>query len=147
MNGTVFGSVDELNWAAVGVSILVAFVLGSVWFAPGVLGNYWARQVAHYTGVPETEIASAAARPSSLLRWAVGMALNVIVLAMVIEAARGDSAPEGIALGVAVWFGFAATFSSWPPIFARMPWEWWLVNNGAFLLMQVGTGALLAVWR
>ncbi len=31
--------------------------------------------------------------------------------------------------------GLAATFSSWPPVFARMPWGWWLVNNGAFLLM------------
>jgi hypothetical protein len=147
MNNTIFGFIEDLNWAAVAVSVFLAFVLGSVWFSPSVFGTYWARQVTRYSGTPEPEITSGVARPASLAPWLVGMAINVIVLALVIEGVRADSAGEGIALGLAVWLGFAATFSTWPPIFARMPWEWWFVNNGAFLVMQVAAGTILALWK
>ena len=50
-------------------------------------------------------------------------------------------------LGLVLGVGFGATFGSWPAIFARMPWEWWLVNAGAFLLMQVAMGVILAAWQ
>lgn len=59
------------------------------------------------------------------------------------EAVNADSAGEGVVLGL----GFGATLSRWPPIFARLPWQWWLVNNGAFLLMQDAIGAILGAWR
>ena len=36
---------------------------------------------------------------------------------------------------------------SWPPVFARMPSAWWLVNNGAFLLMPAAMGAILGAWQ
>jgi hypothetical protein len=139
--------IDDLNWAAVGGSLLIVFVIGSIWFTPAVLGNYWARQVSRYSGASQAEITSGASRPGALLRWIAGMSINVIVLALAVVAAGGDSAVEGIVLGAILWLGFGATFSSWPPIFARMPWEWWLVNNGAFLAMQITAGAILAVWR
>ncbi len=139
--------IDDLNWAAVAVSVVVAFVIGSAWFMPGVLGTYWARQVSRYSHASEMEITSGASRPAALLRWIAAMSMNVIVLALVVGAAGADSAVEGIVLGVILWLGFGATFSSWPSIFARMPWEWWLVNNGAFLIMQIAAGGILAVWR
>ena len=143
----ILESIDELNWVAVGASLLAVFVLGAAWFTPAVLGTYWARQVARYSGASEAAITSGAAQPVSLLKWVVSMAVNVIVLALVIEGVGADSAVEGMTLGMMVALGFGATFSGWPPIFARMPWEWWLVNNGAFLIMQVAAGTILAVWR
>jgi hypothetical protein len=64
-----------------------------------------------------------------------------------VEAVDADSVGDGIVLGLVLGAGMGATFSSWPPIFARMPWQWWLVNNGAFLLMLVAMGAILGGWR
>ena len=137
----------ELNWAAVGVSLLVAFVIGSVWFAPPVLGGFWARQVSRYAGIPKSEVRARSSKAGPLTRWLVTMAINAVVLALAVKAVGADSPTDGVVLGFTLWLGFGASFSSWPPILARMPWEWWLVNNGAFLLMQVAMGAILASWR
>jgi hypothetical protein len=49
-------------------------------------------------------------------------------------------------LGLVLGLGLGATLASWPPIFARMPWQWWLVNSGAFVLMQVAMGTILGAW-
>ena len=143
----IFDFIYDVNWAAVSVSLLVAFVLGLGWFTPAVFGSYWARQVARYTNISEADITSSAALPVPLVRWIVGISVNVVVLALVIEALDADSALDGAVLGITLSLGFGATISAWPPIFARMPWEWWLVNNGAFLLMQISAGSVLAIWR
>jgi hypothetical protein len=140
-------AIDDLNWGAVAGSAAVSFVLGLAWFTPPVLGHYWARQVAHYSGASEMETLDEGARPDRLLKWIVGISINVIVLALVIEGVEADSAAEGMLVGGALSLGFGATLSSWPPIFAKMPWQWWLVNNGAFLLMQTTAGGILAAWR
>ena len=66
---------------------------------------------------------------------------------MTVEAVGASSVGEGLVLGVVLTVGFGATLASWPPIFARMPWSWWLVNSCAFLLMQVAMSVILAAWR
>ena len=68
-------------------------------------------------------------------------------MGMAVEAVSAKSSGEGVVLGLVLGVGFGATFGSWPAIFARMPWEWWLVNAGAFLLMQVAMGVILAAWQ
>lgn len=137
----------DVNWAAVGASLVAAFAIGLVWFAPSALGGFWARQVSRYTGIPEGEITSGASQAAPLAQWLVGFAIAAVALALAVEAVGADSAGDGVVLGLVLGIGLAATLSSWPPIFARMPWEWWLVNNGAFLLVLVAMGAILGAWQ
>lgn len=96
---------------------------------------------------PEGEITSGASQPTSLAKWLVGIAVAALVTALAVEALGADSAGEGVVAALVLGLGFASTFSSWPPIFARMPWAWWLVNNGAFLLMLIVMGAILGTWQ
>jgi Protein of unknown function (DUF1761) len=134
---------NDVNWPAVGA----AFAIGLVWFSPSALGSFWARQVSRYAGIPENEITSGAAQPGALAKWLVGIAITAMAMALTVEAVDADSAADGIVLGLGLGLGFGATFSSWPPIFARMPWQGWLVNNGAFLLMLLAIGAIVGAWR
>lgn len=143
----ILDCLGDVNWAAVGASLVAALAIGLVWFAPSALGGFWARQVSRYTGIPEAEITAGASQPPALAKWLVGIAITAAVLALAVEAVDADSAGDGAVLGLLLGGGFGATFSGWPPIFARMPWKWWLVNNGAFLLMQVVMGAILGAWR
>jgi hypothetical protein len=138
---------NDINWAAAGASLVAAFAIGLLWFSPSALGGFWAQQVSRYTGIPEGEITSGASQGSPLAKWLVGVAITAVVMALAVEAVGADSAGDGIVVGVALGVGLGATLSSWPPIFARMPWEWWLVNNGAFLVMLVAMGAVLGAWR
>ena len=77
----------------------------------------------------------------------MGFAITALVLALAVEAVGADSAGDGVLFGPVLGVGFGATLSSWPPIFARMPWALWLVNNGAFLLTSAAMGAILGAWR
>lgn len=138
---------NDINWAAVGASFVAAFAIGLVCFSPSALGRFWARQVSRYTGMPEGEITRGASQAPPLAKWLVGFAITAVVLALTVEAVGADSAGDGVLLGLVLGVGFGATLSSWPPIFARMPWAWWLVNNGAFLLMLAAMGAILGAWR
>lgn len=138
---------DDVNWAAIGASVVAAFAIGLIWFAPSALGSFWARQVSRYTGITEGAITSGASQGTRLAKWLVAIAFTAVVMALAVEAVGADSAGDGVVLGLVLGVGFGATFSSWPPIFARMPWEWWLVNTGAFLLMQVAMGAILGAWQ
>jgi hypothetical protein len=143
----ILDAFNDLNWAAVGVALVAAFAIGSIWFAPPVLGNYWARQVSRYTGIPESRITEGAGRPGTLVEWVVVTAANAVVLGLAVEAIGADTAGEGIILGLVLGVGLGSTVTAWPPIFARMPIEWWLVNNGAYLLMQAAMGAILGAWQ
>jgi hypothetical protein len=138
---------NDVNWAAVGASLVAAFAIGLVWFAPSALGSFWARQVSRYAGIPEGDITSGASQATPLAKWLLGIAITAVVMALTVEAVGADSAGDGVVLGLVLGIGFGATLSSWPPIFARMPWQWWLVNSGAFLLIQVAMGAILGAWR
>lgn len=143
----ILDSLNDLNWAAVAASPVAAFAIGMAWFSPSVLGGFWARHVARYTGVAEADIAAAASRPQALAQWLAGFTVAAVAMALSAKAVDANSAGDGIVLGLVIAVGLAATFSSWPPIFARMPWAWWLVNNGAFLLMLAAMGAILGAWR
>ena len=136
---------DDLNWAAVIVSTVASFVIGLVWYAPPVLGGYWARQVSRYAGIAEGDL-TATPPVAALGLWLAGMAFNAVALALLVEGVGADSLGEGIVLGLVAGFGLGATFFSWPAIFARAPWGWWAVNSAAFTLMQVVMGAILAAW-
>ena len=138
---------DDINWAAVGVSLVVAFAIGLVWFSPSALGGFWARQVSRYTGMPEGEVIKGSSQAPPLAQWLLGFAITAVVMALAGEAVGADSAGDGVVLGLVLGVGLGATLSSWPPIFARMPWAWWLVNNGAFLLVLASMGAILGAWR
>jgi len=137
----------NLNWIAVAASALLGFGIGLAWFAPRSLGTIWAGHVSRYTGIPPVEIADAASRLPALGAWLTTIAINAVVVALVIELVGAKSALDGALIGLAIGVGLGATLSTWPLIFARMPRTWWVLNTGAFLVMQVAMGAILGVWH
>jgi hypothetical protein len=143
----ILDNLSDLNWAAVGASVAAAFAIGAVWFSPSVLGGFWARQVARYSGLAEADITAAASRPQALAKWLVGFAVAAVTMALSAKTVGADSAGDGVVLGLVLAIGLAAPLSSWPPVFARMPWAWWVINNGAFVLMLAAMGAILGAWR
>jgi len=143
----ILDAFSDLDWVAVAVSAVAAFAIGALWFSPAVLDSTWARQVERYSGTLEADTMAHASRPEVLGKWLVGLALVAVVLGLVIESIGADSAGDGIVLGLVLAVGLGATSSSWPPVFARMPWAWWLINNGAFLAMLLAMGAIQGAWQ
>ena len=142
----ILHELSHLNWAAVVVATFVAFAIGSVYYLPPVMGDRWAAVVARYTGRDVKEL-SGNPVPSALAQWLLGMFVCATVFAMLVRATGADSAGSGIVLGLVLWVGIGATFSSWPSIFAKQPWSLWAINNAVFVLMLVAAGAILGGWH
>jgi hypothetical protein len=134
----------QINYVAVVVAAIAGVLVGALWYLPATFGARWAALVKRYTGLTDADLRPDPVRHVSM--WFVGALLNAAVLAALARAVGADMAVAGALLGIGVWIGFGATFSSWPVIFARQPWDLWAVNNGAFLLMQIVMGAILAAW-
>jgi hypothetical protein len=142
----ILHQLSHLNWGAVVAATFVAFAIGSVYYMPQVMGDRWAAVVAGYTGRDVKEL-SGNPVPSALAQWLAGMFVCATVFAMVVRAGGADSVGSGIVLGIVLWAGFGATFSSWPAIFAKQPWSLWAINNVVFVLMLVAAGAILGGWH
>ncbi|MBI3049906.1 MAG: DUF1761 domain-containing protein [Acidobacteria bacterium] len=135
----------QVNYVAVFVAAVAGLIVGMLWYLPMTFGAHWASLVRRYTGLSDEDLRPDP--PRHLSMWFVGAILNAAVLAALARGVGADTAPQGAMLGIAAWIGFGATFSSWPVIFARQPWDLWAVNNGAFLLMQAVMGAVVAAWH
>jgi hypothetical protein len=135
----------QLNWLAVIGATIVAFVIAFVWYLPPVFGLRWATLIKGYTGL--TDQALGAGLPRKVILWVIGFLVNAIVVALLVRALGIGSASDAILLGVLLWLGIGATFSSWPPIHANQPWGVYAINNGAFLLQQLAMAVILTVWK
>ena len=135
----------QLNYLAILVAAIAAFVLAFVWYMPPVFGLRWATLTKRYTGLSDSDLA--ANMPLKAGLWFVGFLVNALALAVLLGLAGTTDIGTGIVLGVIVAVGIGATVSSWPPIHARQPVGLWLMNNGLFLLQQIVMAGILTLWR
>jgi hypothetical protein len=128
-----------------------ALVVGFIWYLPPLFGTRWAALVKSY-GKPFAEDPKLdpmkPANPFTPMGiWLIGFLINAFVLALAIKLLSISTVGGAIGLAILVWLAFAATLSSWPAAFAKWPWGLWLINNGAYLVMQMVMVIILTLWN
>jgi hypothetical protein len=128
----------DVNYLAVGLAALSAFVLGGLWYS-----LLFARQWAALTGQSEEKLKSG--NPAIVFGGA--FLLNLIaafVLAMFIG-------PMGIKFGtlagLAVGLCWIATSLGVNYLFERRPLGLWLINGGYFTLQFIAMGAIIGAFN
>jgi hypothetical protein len=140
-------SVDlaEINYLAVLVAALVAFVLGGVWYGP-LFGKTWVKA----NGWSEEQVAKIKAEMSPA-KFFGGMIIAYLVLAFVIAVLqRGFNVSEvstGIAMGVLLWLGPAAAIGLSDHLASNRRVGAYLIDTAYKLVYLVLMGGLLAWWR
>jgi len=136
---------EDFNLLHVLVAALLAFVIGSIWFAPPLFGRKWRALVQAYTKMTDEELRGGIVR--ALGMWFGTSVLNALILSLILGLVGATSVIDAILTGVLVWAGFGLTFSSWSVIFGRQPAGVLWINNGAYLIMQIAMSILLTVWN
>ena len=136
---------EGINVLAVVVAVVVAAVILTVIYAPPVLGKTWADAVAGWTGQTPEQLSGDVPRRMAL--WLVTALVDAVVLAILMRDLAMTGVVDALWLGFLLWLGFGGTFSAWPVIFANQPTTIWLINNGAFLAMQLAMSVTLAIIR
>ncbi len=130
----------SVNYLAVVVGAIVAFVIGAIWYAPPVLGNRWMALLGR------TQAQLGQPGPAFAL-GVVASLVNAWVLAVLAATIGAKTVSDGVVLGILAWLGFMATITAAQGIFEKRPWGLWILNNAHNVIVQAVVGAIVAVWR
>ena len=139
---------SSINWLAVVVCVVVAMIVGAIWFGPKTFFPMWWKAI----GKPENS--EPGAGMSMALMW------PLVIIAAFVEAvfmslmvhAMGSMMPGGATLasgataGFFLWLGFVATTSLTNKLFANQL-KAWMLEMGNHLIVMVLMGAILGAWH
>jgi len=126
----------EVNYLAVGLAALSAFLLGGLWYSPLLFANKWAA----LTGLSEDKLKSG----SMAMIFGGAFLLNLIAAWVLAISLGQDPELESATLaGLAVGLCWVATSFGVSYLFERRPLGLWLINAGYFTLQFTLMGAIL----
>jgi hypothetical protein len=135
---------QDINFLAVLVAAVAAFLLGAIWYSPLLFAKQW-MQVHGYT--PEKLKAMQAQTKRAYAISFVSLLVMAAVMAMLIAIIHMSSVTAGIKLGVLCWVGFAATIGLMANMYSDKPLKAFLLDAGYQLVYFVAMGAILAAWH
>ncbi len=134
----------NLNYLAITVAALTAFVLGAVWYSPLLFANAWVRASEH------TPDKLASMQKGMVGRYAITL-LAFFVMALVvaeISAIFGIVRVQGgLKLGLMLWVGFAVTLGLINTLYNARRMAVFFIDAGYALLYLLVMGTIIAVWR
>ncbi len=135
----------DINWGAVVVSALAAWVLGAVWYAPPLLGKKWQAMV-----MAESKIKASDMKAGAKMAFA-GSALALLLMAYVLDYLMGltgaSSTMEGLVVAAWAALGFVVTTTMIHALYHNVRTKLWAINTGYLVLGLLVMGAILGAWR
>lgn len=126
----------DMNYLALLVAALAAFVVSSVWYA--VVGTQ--------LSMADT---AATARPPAwkmLVELARSLVVATVVAGLVVQAGIAG-ASGALTLGLAVWLGFPFVLLLGSVIWESVPWPVAALHAGDWLVKLVVVALIVTVWR
>jgi len=139
---------SSINWLAVVACVVVAMVVGSIWFGPKTFFPMWLKAIGKSDNYdPGTGMSMALMWPLVI----IAALIESIFMALMVHA-MGSMTPGGATLasgafaGFVLWLGFVATTSLTNKLFANQL-KAWVLEMGSHLITMVLMGAILGAWH
>lgn len=131
---------SKINYLAVLVAALAAFVVGGVWYSPVMFGGIWMR---------ETGLSDEALRRRSMAMVFGGSFVLSLVIAFNLAAflAGPPDIVWGIVAGALAGVGWVAAGMGVTYLFEARSMKLFLVNAGYHAVTFMAMGAILGVWK
>ncbi len=132
---------STINWLAVIVATLSAFVLGALWYSPALFGKVWMAAA----GLSEEQV------QQGNMGKIFGVAF-ILELVMAVNLAfflndPSTTAGYGAAAGFAAGFGWVLMGIGVVSMFEQRSWKYILVNGGYMTVSLTLMGMILGAWR
>ncbi len=128
------------NWLAVIVSVVVAVIVGFVWYSKPLFLNAW------LAGMGKGPEFVQRPNPMNYVIMIVASFVEALFLNLFFIRIMGATgAAAGALAGVIVWIGFVATTSVTNAVFAARDWKVWGIEAGNHLVTLVLMGIVLSV--
>jgi len=133
----------EINYLAVVVAAVVAFVVGAVWNSPLLFG----KERMKLLGMNPDAMADTKMPVGKMLGEFVRVLVVAYVLARFVVLLGVVDWMGAVQLGAWVWIGFQATLLVGAVIWENMPWKLYAIHAGDALVKIILMAVMLGVWR
>src|SRR2546422_9534001 len=133
----------RMNYLAIVVAAVAAFVVGAVWYSPLLFGKAYME----VRGMDPAAMADMRPRAGELLgELAKNLVVAFVLAHFVVRLGVGDL-KGAVQLGLWVWVGFQAMLLMGAVLHEKMPWMLYAIHAGDALVKTLLMTAILGVWR
>jgi hypothetical protein len=138
----------NLNWLAILVATLAAFVAGAIWFGPKTFFPIWWKLMGKDSSEePGTNSNMAVVFGSTFVAAVVEAITVASVIYFVAAGDAGFGALNGALVGLLLGLGLAAASSLSHRLFAGQGFRVWLIEVGSDVVNLTIMGLILGAWR
>jgi Protein of unknown function (DUF1761) len=130
----------KINYWAVLVAALAAFLMSSLYYSPLLLGHMWLA----------VDSGSAAGTTPSIGRVLAEMVRTLVitfVVARLIALLGGTDWKGAVCLALWLWFGFSGMMWVGAIMWEKTPWQVAAIHSGDWLLKTILIAVILGAWR
>ena len=133
-----------INFWAVLVSAITAFIIGGLWYSPILFGNAWMKT----GGMNAKDMEKAKNRGVGKLYFVsfLGGLLMAYILAHFVQYLSSSNFLEGMVAGCWLWLGFIVPVLLGSVLWEGKPLKFYLINVGYYLVSLTVMGGILAAW-
>ena len=131
----------ELNWLAIIVASLVAFLSGAVWYSKSLFGNKWKKTV----GLSDKQVNSGNMSEIIIIS-AVGVFITTVAIGLLVDVLVLTTVVQGALLGTMVAVGILGANKLMQVKFEQRPITYWYITLGGDIVALSLMSAILAVW-
>ena len=136
-----------MNFGAIVVSAIVAFMLGGLWYSPILFAKPWT--LAHgydLNDKAKMDEMKKGAGPKYAAAFFASL-IAALVLARLFVGLGVVDVARGVKIAVVIWFGFVATVQLTGTLFGGKKIQLFFIDTGYQLVSFIIMGAILAAWR
>ena len=130
----------KMNYWAIVVAALAAFVMSSLYYSPLLLGDVW-------RSVDPGPTAGATPSVGKVVGEIIRTLIITYVLARLIALLGRDDWKSAVRLALWLWFGFSAMMWVGAIMWEKTLWQIAAIHSGDWLIKTVVITAILGLWR
>jgi hypothetical protein len=131
--------IGNISILAVPVAALAAFIVGSVWYAPPVLGKIWQKEV----GLSKESIRNA----NMVKIFGLSFLANIVIAFGLAFFFGGKvTAGQGALFGALTGLLFVAMSIGTSYLYTQKSFKLWLIDTGYHVAMYAAAGAVIGAW-
>jgi hypothetical protein len=131
---------SSLNWWAIIVASISAFVLGGAWYSPAMFGNVWMK----VAGMTEESV-----KKANMAKIFGGSFVLILIAAVNLGMFLGPNSDLafGIAAGAATGIGWVVPAFGVVYLFEQRPTLQWFINGAYWVVTFIIMGAIIGAWH
>ena len=129
-----------VNWVAVIVATVAAFILGAIWYSKALFGNVWMQEV----GLTEENVQNANMAKTFGTTFALQLLAAIALSAFLGE---GSNWLEGLHTGLWIGLFWVATAYGVTYLFEQRSLRLWMINAGYFVVWYAVLGTIIGAFE